>query len=185
MLLLSVALVLGIFLYICSVNQHNLSTARCLLRPLDQRDVQGIYNIRSDQRMAQFVDRILCTTHQEAAEFIAKIIEGTSTGEWHYWAVLSKEPDETFQGTVCLWNFSQRGLEAEIGYELLPQFQGRGLMVEVVQAVVQFGFDVLRLQHINGVAHADHHKSLQVLKSAGFHFLQQLPLSMVEYTIEK
>ena len=99
--------------------------------------------------------------------------------------MLSNGQPQHFMGVVCLWNFSTNGQQAEIGYELLPKFQGKGLMVEVVAAVVRYGFEVLNLQQITAVSHVDNAKSLKVMESVGFHFVQQLPLSMVEYAIGK
>jgi ribosomal-protein-alanine N-acetyltransferase len=162
-----------------------LITPRCIIRPVDQRDSAGIFEIRSDERMSRYVDRILMETLEEAEAFIEKIREGCAQQSWHYWVMLSNDYEERFLGVVCLWNFSSQGQHAEIGYELLPRFQGQGLMVEVVSAMVQYSFDVLNLQKITAVSHADNTKSLRVLESAGFHFVQSLPLSMVEYAIEK
>ena len=57
---------------------------------------------------------------------------------------------------------------AEIGFELLPDFQGKGFMHEAIEKVLAYCFDVIQLQSIEAYAHADNEGSIKVLERNGF-----------------
>jgi RimJ/RimL family protein N-acetyltransferase len=89
-----------------------------------------------------------------------------------YWAVtLSNSPK--LIGTVCLWNFNNKGTKAEIGYELHPDFQGKGIMQEAVKEVINYGFNRLKLSLISAYTHQDNSKSIMLLEKNGFTFYKK------------
>jgi ribosomal-protein-alanine N-acetyltransferase len=47
-----------------------------------------------------------------------------------------------------LLNIRKAENRAEIGYELLPSFQGKGIMHEAISEVIEFGFQEMQLQTI-------------------------------------
>ena len=51
-------------------------------------------------------------------------------------------------GSICLWNFSEDRKVAEIGYDLDPKYQRKGIMTESINAVLNFGFRKLSLEKI-------------------------------------
>ena len=51
-------------------------------------------------------------------------------------------------GTNCLFNFTNDNLNAEIGYELLPDFQGKGIMQEATSKVIDFGIQHMGVNSI-------------------------------------
>ena len=71
-------------------------------------------------------------------------------------------------GTICLWNFSDKENKSEIGYELLPQFQGKGIMQEAFLAVLKFAFEVLQLNMIEAWTVAQNENSIKILKRNHF-----------------
>ncbi len=58
--------------------------------------------------------------------------------------------------------------EAEIGYVLLPAFQGQGFATEAVEAMVEYGFTRLGLRRICAFTGPDNAASHGVLRRAGF-----------------
>lgn len=71
-------------------------------------------------------------------------------------------------GTICLWNFSDDRSEAEVGFELLPEFQGKGLMSEALDSVIDFCFSRINFEIINADVHMDNQKSVGLLKRYNF-----------------
>ena len=57
---------------------------------------------------------------------------------------------------------------AEIGYEMLPQFQGKGLTKEVVAEVVNFCFTKLNLHSLEAVVVPENIPSIKLLERLGF-----------------
>jgi len=102
-----------------------LKTERLLLRQLLIEDDKTILFLRSNDAVNQYLDRPKTTTINEAREFINKINLGIQKGQSFYWAVSPLSNNELI-GTICLWNRSEDKLSIEIGFELHPDFQGKG-----------------------------------------------------------
>jgi len=124
-----------------------LNTERLRLRGLLESDAQQILAIRSNTEVNKYLDRASDTTIDDALSFIGKIRTIVSNGEGFYWAITLKEKDGLI-GTICYWNLDTAEKKAEVGYELYPDYQGRGLMQEAISAVLAFGFNDLRFELI-------------------------------------
>jgi ribosomal-protein-alanine N-acetyltransferase len=66
-------------------------------------------------------------------------------------------------GSVCLWNISPDRTSAELGYDLHPKFQGKGIMSEAVDAVLKFGFQTIDLQTIEAFTSRYNEASIKLL----------------------
>ena len=71
-------------------------------------------------------------------------------------------------GTICLFEFADDNFKAEIGYELLPSYQGKGLMQEAVSKVLEFGFQHLGLNSIEAYTHSENQSSTRLLEKFNF-----------------
>ncbi len=140
----------------------NLTTKRLVLRQLQLSDDANIMALRSNEHVNKYIDRPKQITIEEAQAFIHKINSGIGNNKWTYWAITLKEQDDLI-GTICLWNFSKDYSVAEIGYELLPRFQGKGIMQEAFSIVLEFGFKILKLQSIEAYTHRDNVGSTRLL----------------------
>lgn len=144
-----------------------LTSERLLLRQLALSDEQAVFALRSDEAVNRYIGRMLQQNIIEARNFIKMINNGIIDDGWLYWAVCMREHD-TFVGTICLWNFSEDRSSAELGYELSPAHQGKGLMDEAVKIVLQYGFQQLRLRVIEAFTHEDNVRSKRLLEKNGF-----------------
>lgn len=144
-----------------------ITTDRLLLTPPTLDDVPAIFRLRTDPEVAVHLNRKLQTSVEEAEAFIVKLNTGFDEGKWHYWLVKSKE-EGTFLGTICLWNFSEDRLSAEVGYELLPEYQGKGFASEALEAVLGFGFNILGLGRIDAIIEAPNGRSISLAERFGF-----------------
>lgn len=140
-----------------------LETERLKLRKLAFTDATQLVLLRSDERVNRYLDRPATTTHEEALQFINKILAASS----YYWA-LSLKNETMLIGTVCLWNTDHEKSHVEIGYELLPGFHGQGLMTEALQAVIGYNSTVLQFQTIVATLHRENIPSIKLLEKNGF-----------------
>lgn len=145
----------------------NLTTERFILRQLKIQDENEIFALRSDLRVNEFLDRLTANSLEDARQFINKINKGMSNNELVYWAITPQD-DSKLIGTICYWNFSKEKLRAEIGYELHPHFQGKGIMQEALTKVIEYGFETLKLSSIDAYPHPDNTKSIKLLERNGF-----------------
>ncbi|MBA3925517.1 GNAT family N-acetyltransferase [Listeria rustica] len=144
-----------------------LHTQRLILRQISIADLNAVFTLRSNPDVAAFQERALHQNHEESAAFIEKINVGVNNNEWFFWAITLAETAELI-GTACLWNFSEERTRADLGYELLPSFQGSGYMHEALPPILDYGFTQLDLQKIDGVTHKNNDRSTQLLKKLGF-----------------
>src|SRR5580704_10374149 len=122
-------------------------TQRLLLRGLELTDGGQMAAIRSDDKVNEYINRPPCLSVAEAEAFIKKIQAGVANNGWYYWAISLKD-EHPLIGTICLWNIDQENSTVELGYELLPANQGRGLMSEAVEKVIDFAFAELKFRKI-------------------------------------
>ncbi len=144
-----------------------LLTDRLILRRLTIKDGKEIFSLRSDVAVNKYLDRPIASTEKDALNFINKISDGISNNEWIYWAIALRNVGKLV-GTICLWNISLENNTAEIGYELCPEFQGRGLMKEAVNKVMEFGFQKIGVQTIEAFSHSENKSSTRLLTKHGF-----------------
>lgn len=144
-----------------------LETNRLQLRSLMAEDAEAISILRSDPQVNTYLNRPATLTMEEATAFISKITTGVQQHQWMYWTIESKTSPGLI-GTICLWNFVPENDKAEIGYELSPAYQGKGLMQEAVEAVIRFGFDQMKLQLITALIKPGNQKSQQLLERHHF-----------------
>lgn len=144
-----------------------LNTERLLLRKLEKADASCIFRLRNNAQVNEYLDRPLALTLDDAEHFIDNILNGIQAQKWFYWAI-ERKTDRQMIGTICLWNISESECKAEIGYELLPEYQGKGIMSEASGKIIEYGFSKLQLKTIEAYTHPDNERSVKLLEKAGF-----------------
>ncbi|MBU2583832.1 MAG: GNAT family N-acetyltransferase [Bacteroidetes bacterium] len=145
----------------------NLTTERFALRQLKIEDEDEIFAIRSDDNILKYLDRPKANAIDDARQFINKINDSISKNELIYWAINLKDNSKLI-GTICLWKISTQQSNAEVGFELLPDHQGKGVMQGVLPKIIDFGFKTIKLQLIEGEVAANNLKSVILLEKHGF-----------------
>ena len=144
----------------------SMCSSRLQLRPFTVADTTRIYALRSNPAVAKYLDRPLMKEVSEVEAYLAKMQEGVRQGKWIIWGIHYLE--QGFVGSICLWNFSRAEVKAEIGYELLPPFERKGIMTEAIPLVLAFGFDRLQLQQIEAEVAPANAPSIRPLEKFGF-----------------
>jgi ribosomal-protein-alanine N-acetyltransferase len=150
-----------------------LTTDRLILRQLILEDDNEIFLLRSDSEVNKYLDRPIAKTIDEARQFISKINNSIGKNELIFWAVCFKENPKLI-ATICLWNISEDTTTAEIGFELLPDYQGKGTMQEVLPIVIKYGFETMKLNSIEGEVDPNNSKSIKLMERNGFIFDKRL-----------
>lgn len=144
-----------------------LTTERLTLRQLAIADEQEIFTLRSDSEINKYLDRQISNTIDDARNFINKINEHVSKNDSLYWAI-TLSGSNTLVGTICLFGFSDEHNKCEIGYELLTDFQGQGIMKEAAQKVIDYAFNSIQVQKIEAFFHRDNQNSIKLLEKLSF-----------------
>ena len=144
-----------------------ITSQRLRLRGPKINDAEEIMVLRSDERVNKFIDRPKSIGLAEAKKFIEKINKGISNNEWVDWAITLKDNDNLIR-TICLWNISVENDTAELGYELHPDFQGKGIMQESVAKIIEYGFNKMKLKVITAFTHPGNNRSTGLLLKYNF-----------------
>ena len=143
-----------------------LISERLILRKLSKNDSAEILRLRSDPEVNKFLDRKPSKTVQDALNFINSIIENES-GELFYWAIIKTGEDKLI-GTICLFDFLDDVKKCEIGYELLTEYHGQGIMIEAAKKVIEYATKTLELKTIEALTHKENQSSTKLLRKLNF-----------------
>jgi ribosomal-protein-alanine N-acetyltransferase len=144
-----------------------LKTERLTLRQLVVNDEQEIFTLRSDIEINKYLDRQISNTIDDARNFINKVNENINKNDSLYWAITLSDRN-ILVGTICLFGFSDENGTCEIGYELLTNFQGQGIMKEAVEKVINYAFNTIQVQKIEASLHRDNQSSIKLLDKFSF-----------------
>lgn len=145
----------------------NLFTDRLNLRQLKLEDESEILFLRSDKLVNKYIDRPITISNVDARKFIDYINYGIENNEWIYWAITTKNSKKLI-GTICIWNFSAGKDIAELGFELFPQFQGKGIMQETLIQIIEYGFENLNLKKLEAYTNQQNIPSIKLLEKNNF-----------------
>jgi [ribosomal protein S5]-alanine N-acetyltransferase len=149
-----------------------LKTERLTLRQLAINDEQDIFTLRSDSEINKYLDRQISNSIDDARNFINKVNENINKSDSLYWAITLSDKNRLV-GTICLFGFSIENDKCEIGYELLSNFQGQGIMKEAAEKVIDYAFNTIKVQKIEAYLHKDNQGSIKLLEKFSFRNLNE------------
>ncbi len=145
----------------------NLTTERLFLRELQLEDAEEIFRLRADEKVNALIDRQTASSIDDAKEFIQKILLLSENSEAVMWAITLIDETKLI-GTIVYWHIEWENNKAEIGYEMLPEYQGKGMMTEALKKVIAFGFTELGFKTITADPKAINLRSVKLLEKLGF-----------------
>lgn len=130
-----------------------IKTERLLLRQFNEGDLENVFKGLSHPDIIKYygVSYQTLESTKKQMDFFADL-EKNETGIW--WAVCSLD-NKTFYGAGGLNNLSKAHRKAEIGFWLLKDFWGQGIMTEVMPLICNYGFENLGLHRIEGLVETD------------------------------
>ncbi|MER3498728.1 MAG: N-acetyltransferase [Chitinophagaceae bacterium] len=144
-----------------------LETERLILRQIRPADADDIFYFRSDPDMLRYLDREPAKSVDEALQWIQMVTDLCKKGDGINWAICLKGSDKLI-GMVTLWNIRKEHYRAEAGYTLHASHQGKGIMQEAFQKVIDYGFRKINLHSIDANVNPANEASIKVLEKAGF-----------------
>ena len=143
-----------------------IKTERLLLRQFIASDLENVYKGLSDPEIIKYYGVSYKTLEDTKAQMQFFVdLEKEGTGIW--WAVCSLD-NKTFYGAGGLNSLNKVHKKAEIGFWLLTEFWGQGIMTEVMPIICNYGFDNLELHRIEGLVETDNLNCKQAMKKLDF-----------------
>ncbi len=146
----------------------SLTTDRFVLRQFNRTDLENVFKGLSHPDIIKYYG-ISFDTLEATKEQISwfKDLEKNETGIW--WAICEKD-DLKFVGAGGLNDLEKENRKAEIGFWLLPENWGKGIMKEVMPVICQYGFKTLGLHRIEGFVDSENSNCKNGLKKLEFDF---------------
>lgn len=146
-----------------------LETKRLVLRPIKKEDTLRLHSILSSEKVVVYYG----TFPIEQIEMIESIIERYEKDFIEdigiRWGIALKETDELI-GTCGFMAWAKRHKRAQIGYELDENYWRQGYGTEVVEAVINYGFQAMELQRIEALIYPENEGSFRLLEKLGFQY---------------
>ena len=143
-----------------------LTTSRLQLRLIEPSDADFILKGLSDKRVTAYYAVHYDTPEavQEQMQFYQNLLDN-QTGAW--WC-FSRKGDTELIGACGLNNISREHRKGEIGFWLFPEHWGNGYIPEAAAAVLNYGFEQLKLHRIEAIVEGGNEQSGRVLQKLGF-----------------
>jgi ribosomal-protein-alanine N-acetyltransferase len=144
-----------------------IETERLILRRITNDDVNEVFELRSNPETMKYIPRPLVKTTEDALEHVAMIEEKITSNIGINWGITLKG-DSRVLGIIGYYRMQPENYRAEIGYMLLPEYHGKGIIPEAVNRLIAYGFNDLKLHSIEAVIDPENFASEKVLQKCGF-----------------
>lgn len=146
---------------------QNLESERLLLRQITPDDVNEIFALRSNPETMKYIPRPLATTKDDAMGHIKMIQDKIVSNEGINWAITEKGNPKMI-GIIGHYRIRWEHFRSEIGYMLLPEHQGKGIITEAIQLLVDYGFNEMNMHSLEAIIDPKNTASARVLEKNNF-----------------
>lgn len=145
----------------------NIKTKNTILRRMNFNDIHDLFEMRKDLRMVEYTHTKPDEEMDETKSYIDKMNKGIDDNKWIIWAIEHKSSKKVI-GSISIWNISEDRESAELGYGIIPDYQGQGLMKESLLGSVEYGFKVMNLNFLDAYTEEKNIKSIKLLECCNF-----------------
>jgi RimJ/RimL family protein N-acetyltransferase len=143
-------------------------TDRLILRGFQDIDLQPFAAYRSAPEIAKFQYWDIPFTEEKAAKLIEEMkgIQPGTQGEWYQIAIELKTMHQLI-GDCAFCVLTEDSQQAEIGFTLARQYQGKGYGTEAVRRLLDYLFGELKLHRVRAICHVDNLAAAKLLERVG------------------
>ena len=140
-----------------------LETKRLKLRKLCMDDAEDIFLMRTNEDAMKYIHKTKLKSIEDAKELINKMNEPDRI----QWGINLKNEIKIL-GTIGYHRIEKEHYRAEIGYMLHPQNWKTGIMSEAIAAIINYGFEEIKLHSIEAVINPENNASRKILEKFNF-----------------
>lgn len=155
------------------MNTPEIKTKNLILRQIKLSDAGAVFDVFSNDKVTEHYDCFSFTELKQAKEKVLWHVDNYQNPNSTVcaWAITLKEAPDVYIGSCSLHNIDTGNKKAELGYELHPDYWGKGLAFEAVSAVISFAFSqnsLMDLVRIGATTDVVSPKSTALLERLGF-----------------
>lgn len=144
----------------------DLETTRLTLRKIALDDAADVFVYSADKEVTRFLRWGPHRSPDETQRYIAEVLRHYTEGSDGPWGIEYK-PTRKVIGSVHLMAVSAQHHRVEIGFVLSRLYWNRGLMSEALETVLEYGFESIGLNRIEGFCPVDNRAGMRVMEKVG------------------
>lgn len=141
--------------------------SRIQMEPVSRADAGWMYRLRTDPQVIRYVDSPRIASESAMADKLDQLRRSDAAGDSIFRKILLADGGAPI-GTICLWNFNLDRSCAEFGFELFPEYQGKGYMSEALQQLLDVSRRQLGLSRVEAWTHPENLPAQRLLGRFGF-----------------
>jgi len=143
--------------------------SKVVLKSIEKSDLDDLHALRTNPEVSKYI--LKRDIHLPVAE-TEKLLERVMTDPTGFLFSIRTVSDNCFAGTICLWNINFGKKYAELGYELLPEHQGKGIMSAAMSEMLKFAFAELQFETLEAFTHRENKRSIKLLEKFSFQLVE-------------
>ncbi|GAB3800804.1 GNAT family N-acetyltransferase [Virgibacillus kimchii] len=145
-----------------------LETDHFTLRGVTEKDVPALFLFLRDKETMKFITPHPVRTEAEAGNTIRGYLQNYQEQKEIPWVIIDKKTDRLI-GQFRFHSLNLWHKKAEMNVVIGKEYQSTGVMTELMEKVLEFGFKTLDLNRIVGDIFAGNERSRKLLENYGFH----------------
>jgi RimJ/RimL family protein N-acetyltransferase len=131
-------------------NYKTFETDRLLLKPTSTDDAEFLFELYNTPKWFEYIEDRNIRTVEDAREYIESKTLPQLHKLWYSNYTLIRKSDHKKIGTCGL--FDRDGLEGiDIGFALLPEFEGKGYAIESAKKITDLAFNIFGLTELSAI----------------------------------
>ena len=146
-----------------------IETKRLILRGPKSKDLDTVYEIHSDQEVMRYYG-VLPYDSSEKAQKHLDWLSSLHNENKGLRPIITIKDEDNYIGDVGYYDYEKRHNRAEIGYILGKDYWGKGIMSEALEAMLNYGFNVMGLNRVQALIDPRNTASLSLVEKYGFQY---------------
>lgn len=157
-------------------------TARLLIRPTLEQDAELIYQLMNTPKFIKFIGDREINSIEDAEKYIQiKMLPQLNSLGFSSYSLITKTDGEKI-GTCGLYN--RDGIDGiDIGFGLLPQYEGLGYAYESSHRLLKAAFEEFEIQEIKAITSKENISSQRLLEKLGLKMVGTTKLPYEDHEI--
>ncbi|MBQ4450948.1 MAG: GNAT family N-acetyltransferase [Clostridia bacterium] len=143
-----------------------LETESLLLRRMEMRDAQDMYEYSRDPLVAKHVLWDAHTSVSDTKSYLRYMLRKYRAGEPSSWCIVEKSTGKVV-GTIGYMWYQKDNSACEVGYSLARRCWNRGYMTQALNAVLDYTFRELGINRVEAQHETDNGASGAVMRKCG------------------
>ncbi|MBN1971528.1 MAG: GNAT family N-acetyltransferase [Candidatus Delongbacteria bacterium] len=146
-----------------------LETERTILVEIKEDCSKDLFEIYGNDEVMKYMQSKTLVKLDDMKEKIRNWQEMFRTGKGYRWAIKLKDSGKII-GTIALHYWDFKNSRIELGADINPFYQGRGLASEVTKKVIAYGFENLKVHRMELRCDPRNIASIKIAEKLGFVF---------------